>query len=499
MSILLKTAILYLKSEINIIIMKKKCYYALKGVLIMQTFHYPIKNRKLKDLATQDAVNSLVSQMFVWQQSAGSIGSLILHSCWGNTSTLEKRYQGEYTSNFVSQMRTLRRLYDISHNKKWRIMMNSMASELLYLQESNGGFIHATAEFEPCFSTEHGCPIHWFNPIIALCEYYTWEYAEEDIKASIPEAVDKHWEWSLKKSWQNGNTYTGRLNHAGWCGVTNQDLVAIHAIVLSAKLFGKEEKYEKYAKPALDYIFENNYYEALGLFERGDQPNFAERTAYYDVILPTLEKLYELLGEKRLLDAYDNVTSHLFDAAFVDEKGFTHLKRGAITDACDKTVRLGWEDGAIATGTYFALSGHMEKYLKRHPDAEKEKIKEALLDTVAAYVLADGNFPRGVFNPNPLFHIAGGAISLGWLNKIMDILGSDLKEPEIVDIPCTHRKNQNFVWKQNGRVWAIEIDGVRSYGGYTRYPAGITVGPEEPLIMGDFESLENPEIIEIIE
>ena len=103
----------------------------------------------------------------------------------GVTSVLDRRYQGETVTAFTEQMRVVRRLYDQTKNPKWRVMADSMAAHLLYLQDSSGGFIHATAEFEPTFDTR-GCPIHYFNPVIALCEYYLWEHAEESIPFHDP-------------------------------------------------------------------------------------------------------------------------------------------------------------------------------------------------------------------------------------------------------------------------------------------------------------------------
>ena len=465
----------------------------------MQTIHYPVKGRKLEETITQHTFDMLMTQVENWQQGPGVVGRLNLHSCWSEDSVLARRYQGETVTAFTDQMRVIKRLYEKTKNPKWRAMVNSMAAHLLYLQDSSGGFIHATAEFEPTFDTR-GCPIHFFNPVIALCEYFMWEYADESIKALIPEAVDRQWEWSLTHSWQVGNGYRHPLDFPGWCGVTNQDLTAVGALAMTGKALGKWERFEEYGKPVLDHYLSSAYYhKEIGLFERGDGPNFAERTVYYIHILNMLKLIYETAGDERLKDAYDNVIDHLFDAVFVGEDGMTYLARGAITDPVDKSRVLGWEYGSIAFKGYPTLVRHMQNYLTRHPSPERSHVVEALRSTITGYIFVDGNIPMGIFNPNPLFTVVSVPDCEGFFQLVMDILGDQLKDPEPVELPIVHRTLRNITWKQNGRLWTIEEDGVRKYGGFTRYSGGITIGPDEKPVFGSYNALETCDYLEIID
>ncbi len=468
----------------------------------MTTIQYPVKGRKLNEVITQETLDLLLAQWSEWQQGPGVIGRLNLHSCWGTASVLDRKYQGETIQIIATQMRIARRLYDRTKNPKWRMLANGMASHILYLQDDCGGFIHSSAEFEPTFDTR-GCPIHFFFPIIALCEYYEWEYADASIKALIPDAIERHYQYMIKEIWQIGcgNPYKNYrpLPFPGWCGVTNQDLVATGALALCMKVFGRKEQYETYGKPVLDYYLSDEYYyEQIGLFERGDGQNFAERTVYYDIILEMLELLYQVTGEQRLREVYDNVTGHLFDALFVGEDGLTYLARGAITDREDKSKVYGWEYGAIAFNGYPSLITHMQHYLDRHPNDQKQAQLESLKDTLAAYVFADGTIPMGIFNPNPLFTVAETPDSGSWISFVMDFLGEDWQDPRPIKIPAIHRHHKNFTWKQNGRYWAIEEDGARKYGGFTRYVAGITVGDELPIV-GNFDLLSHADVTEIIQ
>lgn len=468
----------------------------------MTTIHYPVKGRKLNELLTQNTLDMLMAQWENWQQGPGVIGRLHLHSCWGTASVLDRGYQGETIQTVATQMRIPRILYEKTGNPKWRVMENAMASHLLYLQDESGGFIHSSAEFEPTFDTR-GCPIHFFFPIIGLCEYYAWEHADASIKALIPDAVNRHWDYMVRNIWQIGcdNRFLNRrpLPFPGWCGVTNQDLVAVGALALCMKTFGYTQRYEQYGKPVLDhYLSPAFYYKDMGLFERGDGINFAERTVYYDIILEMLHLVYSVTKEQRLMDVYDNVAAHLFDAAFTGEDGLTYLARGAITDPKDKSKVYGWEYGAIAFSGYPALMMHMQAYLTRHPDGKKQQILAQLEDTVAAYLFADGSLPLGIFNPNPLFSVAGNPDSGSWITFVLNRLGDRVADPAPVKLPAIHRIHKNLAWKQNGRYWSIEEEGVRKYAGFSRYPAGIVAGEGEP-VAGSFDLLNQTEITEIID
>lgn len=465
----------------------------------MQTIHYPSKGRKLEDVITQDTLDLVVAQLEDWHQGPGTFGRLHLHPCWNKSSVLDRRYQGESTFMFRDLMHAFQRLYERTGQDKWLLLCHSMASQLLYLQSEEGGFIHCTSEFEPTFDTR-GCPIHFFLPVITLCEYYLWPHADKLIRSRIPDALDRQWEWSLKHSWMVGNGRFHPLDHPGWCGVTNQDLTAIAAVALCGKAFGTWDRYEQYAKPALDHLLSPAYYyPEIGLFERGDGVNYAERTVYYTITLNMLILISEVTGDPRLPGIIDNVTSHLFDALFTGPDGLTYLARGAITSPDDKSRVLGWENGAIAFSGYPELITLMEGWLGRHPCPERKAQLESLKDTLAAYIFSDGTIPPGIFSPSPLFTLASSPATGAWLLFILDFLGDAVQDPRPVRVPSIHRQLDRMTWKTGNRLWSIEEDGVRRYGGYTRFPGGLTIGPDEKPIWGDYASLENCDVLEILD
>ena len=465
----------------------------------VKTIRYPVKGRKLEQTVTQRTLDLLVAQLENWQQGPGVFGRLNLHACWSIAGVLDRRYQGETVSLFPGLMAFVRKLYEKARNPKWLMLENSMAAHLLYLQDKSGGFIHATSEFEPTFDTS-GCPIHWFNPVIALCEYYMWEYADETVKALIPAALDRQWEWALTHSWKAGNGHVGRLTFPGFCGVTNQDLAAVAALALTGKALGNWERYEQYGKPCLDhYLSPAFYYKDIGLFERGDNDNFAERTHYYNVILRLLKTIYGATGEERLMEVFDNVADHIFDAVYVGEDGLTYLARGAKTDPLDKSRVLAWERGPISFNGYPPLILCLQDYLTRHPDGARSRTVEALRDTVAAYIFADGSIPQGLFHSDPLYAVATYPDPEGYYELVLQVLGDDWQDPRPVTPPALCRRAGNVTWKQNGPLWGIEKDGKRVYGGFSRFAGGVTLGPEEKPVWGDYEALEEYDLLEILE
>lgn len=470
----------------------------------MKTIHYPAADRKWEDVVNQNAIDQYFTMLENWRQGAGSYGRLNLHACWGKADVLDKKYQGETIYIYKHLMHFAELLYDRFGDPKWRVRANAMASQILYLQTENGGFIHSTSEFEPTFNTT-GCPIHFFMPILSLCQYYEWEHADESIKALIPDAIERHFGFTMQAAWQKGNGRFHPLPFAGWCGVTNQDLVAVAAVAWSAKLFGTWDRYEKYGKPALDHILSDYYYEKLGLFERGDGVNFTERIAYYFVILDMLDLIHKLTGDERLPPVIDNVESHLLDGLYTGSDGYAHLSRGAVTDANEKnkTKILSWDRSSVTVSSYPGVILHVEQYLDRNPDLpegpELRSKLDALRRTLAAYTFADGCAPMA-FNPaNPVFTVVSMPDVEGMPYLLLYELGDRLSAPKPVRLPSVIRRYCGCAWKQNGCLWSFEKGGERLYGGYSRYVAGITLGQNERPVLGDFDAPVEYDVEEIID
>lgn len=485
-----------------------------REVLMMETITYPRKGLSMSDVFNQQLLDRITAQFETWMQGPGIMGGLQMHSCWGKTSVLGKRYQGQTICEYEFFSACAMQLYERTGNPKWKRMVNDFISNVLYLQEPDGGFRHATAEFEPTFTSSPSCPIHQCKPILTLLDYAAWEHADDVLKALIRPAIDRHWDWFQKTFWLRGNGGHHPLPYpAGWCGVTNQDLVAIAALAAYGKLYGDWSRYETYGRPALDvYLSPSYYYEQMGLFERGDGTNFAERTPYYTVILMMLKRIYAATSDARLPGVMDNVVNHLFDAAYTAPDGLTHLAWGATTDAGDKSHVTGWIRTPVTFSAYPGLIPFMEDYLARHPgsqndsqnDSQDHSRKQAVLDglkeSLCAYIFADGFLPAALWPKDPILSVTSAPDTdkgLLWLYAIR-YLGDSLQDPAPVSPRCVHRRLGNYTWKQRGKLWAIERDGERVFGGYTPLAFGITYGPDEEPALGSFAELEECDVLEIL-
>ena len=474
-----------------------------------QTINYPRRDVHFKDVITQETFDRLTALIFEWQQGPGNFGQLCLHACWGETSVLGRRYQGQSAGSvYPDLMKGSIRLFQITGNPRWKRLADDIVSNLLFLQCADGGFRHASYEFEPAYNSSKTCPIHQGRPVLTLLDYVAWAHADPVLKSMIRPAIDRHWEWFNKKFWLNGNGGQHPLRTgAGWCGVTNQDLVIVAALSSYGRVYGDFSRYHEWGEKVLDaYLSPTYYYESIGLFERGDSKdfNFAERTAYYGVILEMLDRIIIDLGsmeDKRLRHVIDNVTTHLFDAAYVASDGLTHLSWGATTDPTDKSSVLGWIRNPATFADYTKLLPFMDELSERSQDKGKQAIVKALKDTFAAYVFSDGSIPSALWSKDPIISIATATIGHQahfWL-LLIKLLGDHLCDTAPVPTRCYHRSIGEYTWKSHGALWAIEREGVRVYGGYKPLSHGVTHGTEEKPAFGSYSELENCDFHEIID
>ncbi|MBM4153141.1 MAG: hypothetical protein FJ220_06440, partial [Kiritimatiellaceae bacterium] len=264
------------------------------------TINYPRHDAKSEDVFTQKTLEKSINYLFSWQQAAGDFGQLTLHSCWAIDGVIGRKYHGQYTSVSYSTIGFMLALYEETGDSKWKRRAEDIVSNVMFLQEKSGGFYHGAAENEPAYEAGKTCAIHQGRPILALLLYASKPYANPELKAEIKQVVDRHWAWFNEHFYKRGTR--GVTEQEGWpwpcwSGVTNQDLVVIHALALYGKVFGDMRRYEEFGKPALDVLLSSRYYyKGLGLFQRGDQPEwlFPERTHYYDLVFSELLAIHEL-------------------------------------------------------------------------------------------------------------------------------------------------------------------------------------------------------------
>ena len=452
---------------------------------------------------TQETLDRLTTSIMFWQQGPGNLGALHLHACWGVTSVLTRRYHGQSISMGRSLLHGAMRLFEATGNLRWKRMADDVITNILFLQAPNGGFIHAVAELEPAYVPEETCTIHQFLPILTLLEYAAWAHGDHDLQARIRPAIDRHWEWSLGYLWRSGNAWQHPpLEFPGWCGVTNQDLVAITSLVLYAQLYGDASRFVEFGEPTLEvYLGPDYYFPAIGLMERGDGENFVERTGYYSVVLSTLETIRAYTGREQLQEVIDNIAGHVFDAIFTWEDGQSHLSWGAETWPDDKTSVRRWLRTPITLNGYPETLKDMQRFLARHPDETGAAQVAQLERTLASYVFADGTIPGALGATDPIFSIVtspvSGALAM-WL-FLIDRLGEELRSPAHAPTGCIHRVKDGLKWKSNERMWAIEKDGHRLFAGLKLNPGAVVIGPDETIAGGDLAELDRCDVLETLE
>jgi hypothetical protein len=463
----------------------------------MKTIQYPNLDASPESAFTQEVFNRTHARMMSWQQAPGAFGDLHLHACWGDSSVLNRRYHGQTVHQSSGRMRGFMRLFEATGQLRWKLTVDDVLANILFLQSPSGGFYHASSEYEPTYRPEESCPILQGLPILALIDYAAWPHADPARKSIIRNAIDRHWQWFEKHWWKRGNEWKKGLDEPGFCGVTNQDLVIVAALARYAVIYGDDSRYQQFGKPTLDtYLSPLYYHQHIGLFERGDRPNFAERTIYYDVILPMLRIIDESIPDPRIAPVIENVTRTLFAAAYVSSDGLTHLAYGADTFENDKRQIKEWIREPRNIASYPGHLDAMAELLVHHPNPKQQAIHDGLLRTVAAYTFADGQLPLAI-GGDPMFSIVSRS-ETQW-SSLIQRLGNRLISPTPIQLPTIHRSCRGLTFQSDGRMWAIVRDGNRVFAGLKANPSAIAVGPHEQIPGADFASLENADIVEALQ
>ncbi len=402
---------------------------------MVTTLYYPRLEMTPAEVFSQEYLNRVTALVKSWQQGPGSIGALHLHSCWGKTSVLGKRYHGITAATSWPLMNAVLTLHRQTRADSWSQMADEIVSNVLYLQSPEGGFVHASGEFEPTYTCRETCPIHQGMPILALLAYAGAEGADPRLLRRIRPAIDRHWQWFHGEGWRRGNQWSGPLP-CGWCGVTNQDLTIVAALAFYGKIFGDWSRYEQFGKPVLDrYLGPAYYYDQLGLFERGDKPHFVERTNYFDVILEMLEIIRLCTGDAGILSVETNIVNHLQDAAYRGEDGLTYLAWGAETAPEDQARVTGWIRSPCVVGALPGLVRAMRHHQKVAPSSHTAALIAELEKTMAAWTYSDGMLPGALNSEDPIMSIVPSSeIFRIWLNLI-ERLGDGLTDPVQIPIP----------------------------------------------------------------
>jgi hypothetical protein len=457
-----------------------------------KTITYPRKDVTPEAVFTQETLEKSLNYIFSWQQAAGAFGQLTLHSCWAIDGVIGRKYHGQFTSANYHQIKLMLTMYEETKDAVWKHRAENLVANLMFLQAQSGGFIHGAGEHEPAYDEGRTCAIHQNQPIRGLLEYAGKPYADPERKKEIKDVIDKHWAWFSQNFFKRG-TKGSNVQQAWpwpcWSGVTNQDLTVIEALAVYGQVFGDMSRYNEFGKPALDVLFSPlYYYKGLGLFQRGDSADwlFPERTHYYHLIFVKLLSIYEITGDERIPPILDDVCEQLFRATFVGEDGLRYFAHGVnVEKAGDGLKVVSYNKYPTSLEPCLGLADFMDWYLKRHPDAHKQKIRDEIVQTAAAYVLSDGTTPLA-FNPiNEVFAVAPELLAVPAF--ITQRLKGTIKNFEIGETPAIQRKINDLVWHEKGRFYTVEKAGVRTFAGFKQQPLAIVHGPEETMARVDFD------------
>lgn len=453
---------------------------------------YPNNQATPETVFSLATLNKVVGELLSWQQGVGAFGKIILHGCWLESSVLQRRYHGQYGALAADYLKNMMHLYEATGNPLWQRHARGLVENILWLQDKEGGFRHCSGEFEPAYFSRQTCPIHQGLPLRGLLAYYAWQHCDPVLKEPLKEGIDRHLNWFVERFWRVGNAFKRPLPHAGWCGVTNQDLVIVNNLATYGTLFGDWSKYQTYGKPALDlYLSPLYYYPEIGKFERGDAANFVERTPYYHVILEMLESIYAATADERLPAVIKNTAEALFAAAFTAADGNTYLAFGMETDPEDKAIAGKWiKRPCYASPT---LLTEMRRHLSQYPNRERQQVYDAVEKTFCQYVYADGTIPNALGTEDPLFV----AVSQNhWLDFLLARLDREVIKGVVPEAPPRiERHCGGLVYQSSPSAWRILRNGQVEYTGIKLDSGAITIG-DEPFANASDLGFSDPDIVE---
>lgn len=436
---------------------------------------YPRTDRSPSEAFGSTTLGLATAQILAWRQGAGAVGGLHLHACWNVSSALARHYHGQTVTGLAHIHGGVRLLAKGADPLRWRHFADALADQILWLQSSTGGFIHASGENEPSYDSHWSCPIHQMIPVLALLDHYEDRPDDTVVRNEIKIALARHLDWFSRFWWKRGNDWSGLLSFAGWCGVINQDLVTIAALARYGQVMGDWGPFETHGLPALDVYLGPRYFDAsLGLFERGDRPAFTERNGYIGLIGNMLALIQGIRPDPRIPPMLKQIAETLEDAVFVDEEGLHHVAFGADDIESRKLGRRVWlRDGKRMIGEYLGFA----KFLTNHGDTRSTALLDKIVGlekTVARYVFSDGTLPSALDPAAPLFAVVPSSGSLsGFWRFLIHRNPAGIAWTDIPAVPSVIRHSGPITYSNNGEGWMIEETGFPTLHGIKRLSHGV--------------------------
>ncbi len=466
--------------------------------VINRPISYPIKERTPEEALGRETLLMVTSNLLSWRQGPGSFGGFHLHACWDTDSSLSRRYHGSSISRTTVLYEGVQELLSHSPSAEWQYLADQLIAQILWQQSPEGGFFYAGPENEPAYTPEMSCPIHQMNPLRALLYHYQNTPSGNPVRGEIEQVLERHIRYFNTIRWRDGNGWLRPLPYPGWCGVTNQDLVAVASLALYAKTMDDWEPYNEFGLPALDtYLGSHFYDENTGLFERGDQPRFTERCSYMCIIAKMLLLINDIHPDKRIPPILERVGEVLTEAVYVDAYGNMQMSVGIDDEQTRLSGKKIWLRNKIQIGDYPEMIHTM--HLLEPYFGELREAGRALECSLAQYVFSDGFIPTTLDATKPLFAIATG---LNYFVNFWKYLiwknpgGIDFSEIPI--LPVVRRRCADMELISSAEGWQLSQNNHEVFHATKRIPLGI-VPHGETLANDPFQAPDKFDFDEVVE
>lgn len=439
----------------------------------MLAINYPCTSRSSADAFNRKTLQLTTANLLSWRQGPGAFGCIHLHGCWDNDSSLSRRYHGASSSRTAVVYKVVARIVAQGGSPHWQYIADQLIALLLWQQAPEGGFFHASGEAEPTYTSRESCPIHQMMPVLSLLSHYATLAPANPVRFEIESVLERHLSWFAAYWWKLGNGYRRPLLSPGWCGVTNQDLVAVAALARYGEVMGDWKPFQEYGQPTLEtYLSPQYFHEDTGFFERGDNADFTERCSYMCLIADMLDEINRIHPDERIPGVISRVVEALAGAAYVDGQGNTQMSLGLNDAMTRREGRAVWDRSKVQLGNYPEFILFFNKFgldCDGVPD-----LVAGLERTLAQYVFCDGMIPTTLDPQKPLFSMLSGSHTLIHFWEFLQIRNpGDIDISSLPGLPSVRRQCGNMTYLADRDNWLISVDGREIFHGVKRIPLGI--------------------------
>lgn len=445
------------------------------------TCNYPKKTQTPEDIFTPRTLAQTTAWLLSWQQGPGSFGGLHLHACWGESSAIARKYHGHSVVFLASLLRGVMRLAERQNGERWRDLAANIVQTLLWERKTEGGFAHASGEYEPTYGPQSSCPIHQMMPAWALIDYAAWSLAQPLLAKNIQQALQSHFQWFQNFWWKRGNDWQRPLPHEGWCGVTNQDLVVVAAYARYGKIFGDWNWFEKYGKPAMSIYLGKNYFRPnTGQFFRGDRKDFLERVSYLGIIDQCLQSIYQDTGVESISPVLMSIRENLFRSVQHDQRRGWLIAWGAEYSETDDLADLRWNTSKVQISAYPEILPILNAHALCTQNLTYQSKVAKLEEVLASWIYSDGSLPAALDLDAPILCLPGSWAQLAWWHYLLQCCTESIDFDQLPPVPTVLRNAGDLSFLHSRDWWQLRQGKESIWWGYKPDAHGVFRSSDTP-------------------